>query len=88
MRYDGSTVAMHWRWRRSLLFYFFMRELLAIVRVVVEVVVWVLPTRWYIVPSLSQVLVLVVEIWQRLRCVCVDAIIRVIPMIESRQYRC
>ena len=78
---------MHWRRRWSLLVVL-LRELLAIVRIVLELVVWVLPTRWYIIPSLSQLLVLVIEIWQRLRRVCVDSIVRVIPMVESRQYRC
>jgi hypothetical protein len=66
-----------------LVFLIFIRELLAIVRVVLEVIVWVLPTRRYVIPSLSYVLMLVVEIWQRLRRVCVDSVIRVIPMIES-----
>ena len=74
---------MHWRWRRSLVFFILIRELLAIVRVVLEIIVWILPTRRYIISPLSQVLVLVVEIWQRLRRVCVDSVIRVIPMIES-----
>lgn len=68
-------MTMHWRWRRSLFFILFMLELLAIVRIVVEVVVWVLPTRRYIIPSLSHVLVLVIEIWQRFRRVCVDPVI-------------
>ena len=66
---------MHRRWWWSLFFFLFMLELLAIVRIVVEVVVWVLPTRRNIVPSLSYVLVLIVEIWQRLRCVCINSIV-------------
>lgn len=74
---------MHWRWRRSLVFFILIRELLAIVRVVLEIIVWILPTRRYIISPLSQVLVLVVEIWQRLRRVCVESVIRVVPMIES-----
>lgn len=75
---------MHWRWRRSLVFFFVLiRELLAIVRVVLEVIVWVLPTRRYVVSPLSQVLMLVVEIWQRLRRICVESVILVIPMIKS-----
>ena len=75
---------MHWRWRRSLVFFFVLiRELLAIVRVVLEVIVWVLPTRRYVVSPLSQVLMLVVEIWQRLRRIRVESVILVIPMIES-----
>jgi hypothetical protein len=53
---------MHWRWWWSLFLFIFMWELLAIVWIVLEVVVWVFPTRRYIVPSLSQVLVLVIEI--------------------------
>ena len=66
---------MHRRWWWSLFFFLFMLELLAVVRIVVEVVVWVLPTRRYIIPSLSHVLVLVIEIWQRFRRVCVDSVI-------------
>ena len=74
---------MHWRWRRSLVFFILIRELLAIVRVVLEVIVWVLPTRRHVIPPLSQVLMLVVEVWQRLRRICVESVIRVISMIES-----
>ena len=74
---------MHWRWRRSSVFFILIRELLAIVRVVLEVIVWVLPTGRYVIPALSYVLMLVVEIWQRLRRVCVESVIRVVPMIES-----
>lgn len=64
-------------------FFVLIRELLAIVRVVLEVIVWVLPTRRYVVSPLSQVLMLVVEIWQRLRRICVESVILVIPMIKS-----
>ena len=66
-----------------MVFFILIRELLAIVRVVLEIIVWILPTRRYIISPLSQVLVLVVEIWQRLRRVCVESVIRVVPMIES-----
>lgn len=71
-----------------MVFFILIRELLAIVWITLEVVVWVLPTRRYIIPSLSDVLVLTVEIWQRLRRICVESVIRVIPMVESRYYRC
>jgi hypothetical protein len=51
-------MAMHWRWRWSFFFHIVGLEVLAVVRVVVRV----LPTGRYIVPSLSHVLVLVVKI--------------------------
>ena len=79
---------MHGRRRRSLVVFLFMWELLAIVWVVLEVVVWILPTRRHVIPPLSQVLMLVVEIRYRLRRVGVDSIIRVITVIQGRQYRC
>jgi Na+-transporting NADH:ubiquinone oxidoreductase subunit NqrB len=55
---DWCTMAMHWRWRWFLFFHIFGLEVLAIV----HVIVWVLPTGRYIVPALSHMLVLVVEI--------------------------
>jgi hypothetical protein len=59
---DWCTVTVHWRRRWSLLL-FFVLEFVTVVWVVVRIVVGILPSRWYIASTRSEVSVLVVEVW-------------------------
>jgi hypothetical protein len=70
---DWCAVTVHRRRRRSLLLEFFVLVFVTVVLIVVRVIVRVLPSRWHVASTRSEVSVLVVEVWQRFRRVGVQS---------------
>lgn len=64
---DRCAVTVHRRRRWSLLLEFFVLICVTVVLIVVRVIIRVLPSRWYVASTRSDMSVLVVEVWQRFR---------------------
>jgi hypothetical protein len=70
---DRCAVTVHRRRRWSLLLELFVLVFVTIVLIVVRVIVRVLPSRWYVASTRSDMSMLVVKVWQRFRRVGVQS---------------
>jgi hypothetical protein len=72
VRKNWRTVTVHRRWRWPLVL-FFVLIFVTLVWVVILIVVGILPSRWHIASTRSELPVLVVEVGQGLWCVGVQS---------------